>query len=84
VFVWGGVFVGIYTVMLVAVGNRFKGAELIAIYATMGFAWGVGALLGPSLAGLAMAWDPTEGFPTMIALACAGFALVTLGARSTV
>jgi hypothetical protein len=31
-----------------------------------------------------MAWDPTQGFPTMIALACAGFALLTLGARSTV
>ena len=84
VFVWGGVFVGIYTVMLVAVGNRFKGSELIAIYATMGFAWGAGALLGPSLAGLAMAWSPTEGLPTMIALACAGFALLALGARSTV
>ena len=84
VFVWGGVFVGIYTVMLVAIGNRFKGSELIAIYATMGFAWGAGAMLGPSLAGLAMAWSPTEGLPTMIALACAGFALLALGARSTV
>lgn len=84
VFVWGGVFVGIYTVMLVAVGNRFKGTELIAIYATMGFAWGAGALLGPSLAGFAMAWSPTDGFPTLIALACAGFALLTLSARSTV
>ncbi|MGD9507776.1 MAG: MFS transporter [Geminicoccaceae bacterium] len=84
VFVWGGVFVGIYTVMLVAVGNRFKGTELIAIYATMGLAWGVGALLGPSLAGFAMAWSPTEGFTTLIAMACAGFALLVLGSRSTV
>ena len=61
VFVWGGVFVGIYTVMLVAVGNRFKGAELIGIYAAMGLAWGAGALFGPTLAGFAMAWSPTDG-----------------------
>ena len=84
VFVWGGVFVGIYTVMLVAVGNRYKGAELIEIYAVMGLAWGAGALVGPSAAGVAMAWSPTEGFTTMIALACAGFALMVLGSRSTV
>ena len=57
--------------------------ELIAIYATMGFAWGVGALLGPSLAGLAMAWGPTEGLTDLIALACAGFALLVLAVRNT-
>ena len=82
VFVWGGVFVGIYTVMLVAVGNRFKGAELIGIYAAMGLAWGAGALFGPTLAGLAMAWSPTDGLTDLIALACAAFALL-LAVRST-
>ena len=50
----------------------------------MGLAWGAGALVGPSAAGVAMAWSPTEGFTTMIALACAGFALMVLGSRSTV
>ncbi|MFO1071726.1 MAG: hypothetical protein U1E17_03305 [Geminicoccaceae bacterium] len=32
-------FVGIYTVMLVLVGGRFKGADLL-IYAAVGLAWG--------------------------------------------
>ena len=83
VFIWGGVFVGIYTVTLVAVGDRFKGAELIGIYAAMGLAWGAGALLGPTLAGLAMAWSPTEGLTDLIALACAAFALLVLAVRNT-
>jgi MFS family permease len=53
-FVWGGVFVGIYTIMLAIVGSRFAGAELVGIYAAMGLVWGGGALLGPVLAGMAM------------------------------
>ena len=32
VFLWGGVFVGVYTIMLAAVGSRFQGADLVAIY----------------------------------------------------
>ena len=50
-FFWGGVFVGIYTLMMAIVGSRFQGADLVGIYAVMGLVWGVGALLGPALAG---------------------------------
>lgn len=82
VFVWGGVFVGIYTVMLVVIGNRFRGADLIGIYAAMGLAWGMGALIGPTLAGLAMAWSPTHGLTGLIALACMAF-VVLVAARGT-
>ena len=82
VFVWGGVFVGIYTVMLVAVGSRFKGADLVGIYAAMGLAWGGGALFGPTLAGLAMAWSPTHGLTDLIALGCAAFVFL-LAVRRT-
>ncbi|MFO1075597.1 MAG: MFS transporter [Geminicoccaceae bacterium] len=81
IFVWGGVFVGIYTVMLVLVGGRFKGADLLGIYAAMGLAWGAGALLGPSLAGWAMATSPTHGLPNLIAAGCAAFALAALVLR---
>jgi hypothetical protein len=73
VFLWGGVFVGIYTIMLAAVGSRFQGADLVAIYAAMGLVWGAGALLGPALAGLAMGLLP-HGLPVFVALACASFA----------
>jgi MFS family permease len=34
-FVWGGVFVGIYTIMLTIVGSRFSGSQLVGIYAAM-------------------------------------------------
>jgi len=75
VFVWGGLFVGIYTVMLMFVGTRFKGGDLVGIYSVMGLAWGVGALVGPSAAGLAMNSSPSFGLPYAIAAACAVFAL---------
>ncbi len=74
VFVWGGVFVGIYTVMLALVGERFSGAELVGIYAMMGLAWGAGALVGPASVGLGMQWSDTWGLPATIAIGCAMFA----------
>lgn len=74
VFVWGGLFVGIYTVMLTIVGSRHSGKDLIGIYAAMGLAWGVGALIGPTLAGLAQQ-TTTHGLPLFIAASCGAFAL---------
>ena len=69
VFIWGGAFVGLYTIMLTVVGSRFQGPELVAIYAVMGLLWGAGALAGPPLAGLAM--DTTlHGLPFFVAFAC--------------
>jgi MFS family permease len=82
VFCWGGVFVGIYTVMLAMVGERFAGASLVGIYAVMGLAWGVGALVGPTLAGVAMGASARFGFPCLIALACAVFAVFLSRSRS--
>ena len=75
IFIWGGLFVGIYTVMLAMVGARFKGGDLVGIYGAMGFAWGGGALLGPSTAGIAMHLSPLYGLPGLVAIMCALFAL---------
>ncbi len=75
VFLWGGIFVGIYTVMLTIVGSRFSGGDLVGVYAIMGLAWGVGALLGPTLVGLAMQLSPGYGLPYAIAAGCALFAV---------
>jgi MFS family permease len=74
VFVWGGLFVGIYTVMLMIVGSRFSGGDLVGVYAVMSVAWGAGALVGPALAGLAMQAAPGVGLPFAVAFACALFA----------
>jgi len=71
-FVWGGAFVGIYTIMLTLVGSRFKGTELIGIYAAMGLMWGLGALIGPLAAGLAMETS-RHGLAFFAATACAAF-----------
>ncbi|RAI38645.1 MFS transporter [Rhodoplanes roseus] len=71
-FVWGGLFVGIYTIMLTIVGSRFSGSAIIGIYAGMGVFWGVGALIGPTLAGIAMQ-ATTHGLVVFVAVACATF-----------
>ncbi|MDR6660644.1 MFS family permease [Tardiphaga robiniae] len=71
-FVWGGVFVGIYTIMLTIVGSRFSGSQLVGIYAAMGLMWGAGALIGPVFAGVAMQ-GLTHGLPLFVALACTCF-----------
>lgn len=79
-FIWGGAFVGVYTIMLAVVGSRFQGAELVGIYAAMGLMWGVGALAGPMLAGAAM--DLTRhGLAFFAAAACLLFAASALRER---
>jgi len=80
-FVWGGAFVGIYTIMLTVVGSRFQGSDLVGVYAVMGLSWGGGLLLGPALAGFAM--DRLEhGLPIFAAAACLAYALYAMRTRS--
>ncbi|HTC16241.1 MAG TPA: MFS transporter [Steroidobacteraceae bacterium] len=81
IFVWGGLFVGIYTVMLAMVGARYRGGELVGIYGAMGFAWGAGALIGPSVAGVAMRWNALFGLPGFVAASCGLFALYMWSSR---
>lgn len=83
VFVWGGVFVGIYTVMLALLGERYGGADLVGIYAMMGLAWGVGALVGPASVGLGMELSAIWGLPVVIASGCALFAAFMLARRES-
>ena len=82
VFVWGGLFVGIYTVMLMIVGSRFSGGELVGVYAVMSVAWGGGALIGPMAVGFAMGVSPGVGLPFAVALGCGLFAVYMLFHRS--
>lgn len=81
-FVWGGVFVGIYTVMMAIVGSRFAGGDLVSVYAVMSIAWGVGAFVGPSAAGAAMDFT-LHGLPIFAALACAAFTVFVIVRRQT-
>uniref|UniRef100_A0A8H9YYZ9 MFS transporter n=1 Tax=Pseudomonas tritici TaxID=2745518 RepID=A0A8H9YYZ9_9PSED len=76
-FIWGGIFVGIYTVAITSVGERFKGAQLAGIYAAMSVAWGAGALAGPLLGGFAMTFS-LHGLPWLTGALCLVFALLSL------
>ncbi len=82
IFLWGGVFVGVYTIALAHVGSRFSGGDLVGIYAMMSLAWGVGALVGPGAAGLAMDVS-SEGLPLFAAVACGGFAIFVWRLRAS-
>ena len=82
IFVWGGLFVGIYTVMLTMVGSKYSGTDLVGIYAVMGLAWGGGALIGPSMAGFAMGISSYYGLPVFVAIACATFCAYMFFSRS--
>lgn len=76
VFIWGGAFVGIYTLALTEVGDRFRGADLAGIFAVMSVAWGLGALAGPLLGGLATE-AARHGLPMMTAALCLAFTLAS-------
>jgi MFS family permease len=53
-FIWGGMASGIYPVALSIAGDRFRGGELVSVNAALIIAYGVGALVGPPLGGIAM------------------------------
>ena len=72
IFLWGGAFVGIYTLTVTAIGSRLHGGQLLGTYAGMSIAWGVGALLGPAVTGALME-QVRHGLPWVAAVACAGF-----------
>lgn len=73
-FLWGGLFVGIYGLIITVLGGRYQGTELVGIYAVTGITWGLGAFAGPMLTG-AVIGATMHGLPLVIAAACLGFAL---------
>jgi MFS family permease len=79
-FIFGGVVVGMYTVGLAMLGERFKGADLAAANTAFVLMFSVGALVGPPIAGVAMdAWDP-HGLAIAMATIC-GLYLLIVGWR---
>jgi MFS family permease len=62
-FFWGAIAFGTYTVAMVDLGARFSGALLLAGNSAFGVVWGLGGIVGPSLAGVAMDLMGPEGLP---------------------
>lgn len=78
-FVVGATGYGIYTVALAALGDRFKGEELVQGAAAFASMWGSGALLGSVIGGWAMAAFGPHGLPLSLAVTYFLFLAVTLG-----
>ena len=72
-FLWGGIATGIYPVALSMAGDRFRGAELVAVNAAIIMAYGLGALVGPALGGVAMDIRDPQG---LLWLFIAAFAML--------
>lgn len=80
-FVWGGLFVGIYTTLLAMLADRFEGGELVGIYAAVGLSWGVGMLVGPAAAA-AVAVVADDAVPLAVGAACLVFAAFVARSRA--
>jgi cyanate permease len=55
-FSFGGVEGMIYTLGVVLIGERFRGAQLAAATTAFSACWGAGTMLGPLLVGVGMDW----------------------------
>jgi MFS family permease len=78
-FLAGGVMMGIYTLGLTLLGQRFSGPDLAAANGAFVVFYGIGALGGPTITGLAMDTIPPHGLPLMLGTFCLAFgALATM------
>ncbi len=83
-FLAGGLVLGIYSVGLTLLGERFKGAGLASANAGFVMAYCLGMLVGPAAEGWALdAWDP-HGLAVVLAAICAGYLAFLLLQRPAV
>lgn len=65
----GGIVFGFYTIGLIELGTRFKGADLAAGNGAFGMAYSGGAMIGPLVTGSAMdVWDPQGLIVVIVAI----------------
>ena len=76
-FVLGGIALGIFTVAIAELGDRFSGMDLLAGNAALGFMWGLGGFLGPSLAGVSMELAGAPGLPVSVGLTFVLLAIIS-------
>ena len=79
-FVWGGVILGIYSIGLTMLGERFGAAELATGNAGFVMSYSIGLLLGPAVEGVALdAWNPHGLMVALVAISAAYVAFLLLG-----
>jgi MFS family permease len=71
-FVWGGVGGGLYTLAMVQIGQRFRGASLLRATSLLVVIYTVGSAIGPLLGGIALDISPRFGLPLLFAVIGAG------------
>ncbi len=76
--VWGGALGGFYTVSMVIIGRRFKGADLVAINAAFVVFWGLGAITGPAATGGAMEVWGLDAMPMVVVVCCLLYLLLAI------
>ncbi len=77
-FIWGGCMLGLFTLSMTLLGQRFSGSDLVLGSALFGMAFGAGSILGPVLSGGAMdIWGPI-GLPIVMVCASMIFVVVAL------
>ena len=77
-FLWWGLFAGVYTVAMILAGLWFSGVELATAMAAFGVFWGVGAFVGPMVGGASMdLWDP-YGLPLTLVIVAGVFVVFSL------
>lgn len=68
VLVLFGTAAGVYVISLAVMGDIFKGADVVAGSAAVATMWGVGGLIGPPLAGIAIDAFGVNALPYTLAL----------------
>ena len=82
-FIWGGAATSIYSLGLTLLGERFRGADLVAVNAVMIFMYSIGSLSGAILTGAAMDIWGTRAYPGFLAVVCLSYALLVGVRRMT-
>jgi MFS family permease len=80
-FFWGGIIMGVYTIGLTILGERFKGRDLASANATYVMLYAIGLLSGPMAEGVALdVWNP-HGLMVVLALISAFYVIFLIVKR---
>lgn len=78
----GGAAGSLYTLAIVRLGDRFRGAELVAANSGVSFLWGAGSLAGPVLGSACMQIAKPQGLMLFVAAGTCAFLLSLLGSAA--
>ena len=80
-YIFGGTSVGIYTMAMAELGERFKGAALASANAALVFCYNLGSLTTPILSGKVIDTAPRTGLPLLLAFICFSVLVSSFGQK---